>query len=37
MQNIEVKDRTPQLIDELLEVWENSVRATHNFYQMKKF
>lgn len=31
MQVIEVKDRTPQLIDELLEVWENSVRATHKF------
>ncbi len=31
MQIIEVKDRTPQLIDELLVVWENSVRATHKF------
>lgn len=31
MKIIEVKDRTPQLIDKLLEVWENSVRATHNF------
>lgn len=31
MKIIEVKDRTPQLIDELLEVWENSVRETHKF------
>lgn len=31
MKIIEVKDRTPQLIDRLLEVWENSVKATHKF------
>lgn len=31
MKIIEVKDRTPQLIDELLEVWESSVRETHKF------
>ena len=28
---MEVKDRTPELIDKLLEVWESSVRATHLF------
>lgn len=28
---MEVKDRNPQLINKLLEVWENSVRATHHF------
>ena len=27
----EVKSRTPDLIDQLLEVWEGSVRATHLF------
>ena len=27
----EVVDRTPDLINRLLEVWENSVRATHLF------
>lgn len=27
----EVKDRTPDLINRLLEVWEGSVRATHLF------
>ena len=31
MKIVEVKDRTPQLINKLLEVWENSVRATHRF------
>lgn len=31
MKIIEVKDRTPQLIDKLLEVWESSVKATHDF------
>lgn len=28
---IEVKDRTAPLIEQLLKVWENSVRATHLF------
>ena len=27
----EVTGRPPQLIDQLLEVWERSVRATHLF------
>ena len=27
----EVKVRTPDLLERLLEVWENSVRATHLF------
>ena len=27
----EITDRTPQLMDQLLEVWERSVRATHLF------
>ena len=27
----EVKDRTPSLTDRLIEVWEDSVRATHLF------
>ena len=27
----EVTDRPPQLMDQLLEVWERSVRATHLF------
>ena len=31
MKVIKTKDRTPQLIDKLLDVWENSVRATHHF------
>lgn len=31
MKIIEAKDRTPQLIDKLLTVWESSVRATHKF------
>ena len=31
MKIIEVKDRTPDLINRLLEVWEGSVRATHLF------
>ena len=31
MRITEVKDRTPELINCLLEVWENSVRATHLF------
>lgn len=28
---MEVKERTPELIDKLLKVWESSVRATHLF------
>ena len=28
---IEVKDRTTALINKLLEVWEDSVKATHLF------
>lgn len=31
MKIVEVKERTPDLIKGLLEVWENSVRATHMF------
>lgn len=31
MKIVEVKERTPDLIKDLLEVWENSVRATHLF------
>lgn len=31
MRIIEVTDRTPDIINRLLEVWENSVRATHLF------
>ena len=31
MKIVEVKDRDPQLMEQLLEVWENSVRATHLF------
>ena len=31
MKIVKTKDRTPQLIDKLLKVWENSVRATHKF------
>ena len=27
----EVRERTPQLLDRLLAVWEASVRATHRF------
>ena len=31
MRTIEMEERTPVLIQQLLEVWENSVRATHLF------
>ena len=31
MKITEVENRTPDLIDQLLEVWEGSVRATHLF------
>lgn len=31
MKLIKAKNRNLQLIDKLLEVWESSVRATHNF------
>ena len=31
MKILEVADRTPDLINRLLEVWEKSVRATHLF------
>lgn len=31
MRIIEVMDRTPSLVEQLLEVWESSVKATHTF------
>ena len=31
MKIIEIKDRTSQLIQQLVNVWETSVRATHLF------
>ena len=31
MKFYEVKERTPQMLEELLAVWEASVRATHTF------
>ena len=31
MNIIEVKERTNNLINQLLEVWEDSVKATHTF------
>lgn len=31
MKIIEVKDRTTTLINQLVEVWEDSVKATHLF------
>lgn len=35
MRITEVKNRTPALINCLLEVWENSVRATHRKRSIK--
>lgn len=43
MKEIEVKDRTPLLMEQLLDVWETSVRETHLFLsseeieEIKKF
>ena len=31
MQIIDVQERTPELLERLLAVWESSVRATHSF------
>ena len=31
MRILEVQDRTPELVEKLLRVWEDSVRATHLF------
>ena len=31
MKIYEIKSRSPELIGTLLDIWENSVRATHNF------
>ena len=31
MKIIEIQERTPALLQSLLEIWENSVRATHLF------
>ena len=31
MKIFEVKERTQELVNTLLEVWENSVKATHLF------
>ena len=34
MKIFEVKDRSTTLINKLLEVWEDSVKATHLFYHI---
>ncbi|MGN0287307.1 MAG: hypothetical protein ACI4B6_06525 [Atopobiaceae bacterium] len=31
MDIVDIQDRTPQLVEDLLGVWERSVRATHGF------
>ena len=36
MKIIKIKDRTSTLINELLEVWEDSVKATHLFLSSKE-
>lgn len=36
MKIMEVQERTPMLIEQLLAVWEDSVRATHLFCPMRK-
>lgn len=36
MKELEIKDRTPGLVQQLLRVWEKSVRETHLFCQMLK-
>lgn len=36
MNIIEVKERTDNLINQLLEVWEDSVKATHTFLSNKE-
>ena len=36
MKIIDVKERTENLINQLLKVWENSVRATHTFLSSKE-
>ena len=36
MEILEVADRPPELINQLLEVWENSVRATNLFLSEKE-
>ena len=43
MKEIEIKDRTPLLVEQLVDVWETSVRETHLFLsgeeieEIKKF
>lgn len=32
----EIKDRTPEVVDVLLKIWEDSVRATHKFLSNKE-
>ena len=36
MKIIEIKDRTLMLINELLVLWEDSVKATHSFLSIKE-
>ena len=31
MKEIEIKDRTPLLVEQLVDIWEKSVRETHLF------
>ena len=32
MRIVEMKERNSELIENLLDVWENSVKATHLYY-----
>ncbi len=36
MKQIKKEERSKKLIKELLNVWESSVRATHNFLYIRK-
>ena len=36
MKIVEVDNRTTMLIDKLIEVWEDSVKATHTFLSNSK-
>ena len=36
MNEIKLKNRTPQLVDQLLHLWEKSVKTTHLFLSDKE-
>lgn len=36
MNMYEIEERTPEIMNVLLKIWEDSVRTTHDFFRVKR-